>query len=159
MDFSNWGKERQKLKNEILKELRTQKDQQQLTTISKTYSFNPTILSSSEDHTFGPFIFETAFQGIPKIAFGQTLQYADYVFAVVPYVKEWLFNRGAVEGFNLGMYALLTVPESINRHTVSWIVQGKASHYKGDYITESWTSPYDLADPTHLNIIDKQQED
>lgn len=151
MDF-DWPKEREKLKQEIIKYFRDKDDRGRHQDLWDNVRFDPSTLTVGSYLEIGPYHFETYFTVAPAMAFGQKpdTNIADKPFLVEPFVSRWTFNAGVVDGFYLGVYALTDVPAGIKNHTVSWRARGKASKYKRNTLTSNWTNPYDNMSPTSI---------
>lgn len=109
--------------------------------------------------------FETPFDGIPRISFGQhgveiksdsTIFSADksYTpFIVEPYVFSWSFiNGGLVEGFQLGVYAITSPPPGIDQHYIHWRCKGSSSRTNQQATEQSWTDSYQFDEPEFLEV-------
>lgn len=144
-------KERQKLIDDVMKDLRTQRDRQNKSSVNGSTEINPQQLGKAGSiATFGPFTFEVSFRGSLVPSFGQVLYDTTKPFIVQPYVHSWHTSQGIVDGFMLGLYALIDAPTGLSRHTITWHIEGKASHYRGDSSTEAWSQGYDLTKANHL---------
>lgn len=155
MDFTNWPAERDKLKQEIFKELREQRDRKGLLTLSGSTKINPQYVSKGTSRDYGPFIFGTRFQGTPDISFGSIRAVQEQPFWALYDVAKWVGEAGAVEGFYLGLYAVTAPPKGLYQHNVSWIVRGTASQYRAESRLEAWRSSYSYDRASHLHIQGK----
>lgn len=110
----------------------------------------------------GPIHFPNTFNSPPHMSFGQmpdmvsgtpavtgttALSYTPLLFE--PYVFQWSFTNGQVDGFYLGLYAKTDIPAGVIHHTIFWKATGKASQYQ-DTTSEAWTEAYDYNDAEYL---------
>lgn len=150
MDYTNWAKERQKLKDEILQELRTQRDRKAQTTIRGIIKFNPQIIGDLQTPVvIGPYRFGTSFLGMPSIAFANYPIDKSNPFIVDPFVL-WDVQRGTVDGFYLGMYPVRQPAETLISHSIGWIAVGDAAVYKPSASVNKWQYTYDNSRANYL---------
>lgn len=150
MDFTNWENERAKLIDDVLKEIRQQKDREKFTSVRGSAQINPQLVKLGQTATFGPFSFDTTFKGDVLPAFGQVLFDTTKVYVVQPYVHTWQILQGQITGFTLGVLALTNPPEGLFKHTITWLVEGRAAQYRGEGQRESWTAGYNHSKAHHL---------
>lgn len=143
-DYTNWNTEREKLKDEIMRELRAQKDRTGVATVDGKRVINPQLFKTDGQYlTFGPYFFNTQFSTIPFIAFNTAQGIAKVPFIVISTVDKWHYNSGVVDGFTLGLYALKAPLAQQVRLTILYRVEGRSSTYKKGSLSSSWTDPYD----------------
>ena len=152
-DFTNWEKERRKLKTEILKELRDQRDLKNLITVGGSFTFAPRGLAVGDSQEFGPVFFNTSFSGRPSISLTSIRHEEGKNLWCLFDISRWILEGGAVEGFYFGLYALETPPVNLFNHTISWIARGNASVYRRTTETqEAWTTHYDHTDHSYMRL-------
>lgn len=151
-----------KLKEEIFKELREQKDREGISTISGIYTFNPKTLKAPtvskrnikpSKQVVGPIFFNTKFTKTPVVTFGQVQQDSTQLCIVQPFVNSWKFQAGVVEGFFLGLYPI-AVDTTAEKHLISWIAQGNTSAYMDLGVSQAWETNYnDMQAPSRIGRI------
>lgn len=157
-DYTNWQSERTKLIEDIMSQLRQQKDDAGYSSLSGTFEINPSAFKQGVHLTFGPIPFGSPYQGAPWVTFGQRPNIRDDLvrvsdtatnyqpFLVQPYVYSWIWTSGAVSGFNAGMYAI-SIPSDQSlfafTHNIYWNATGQASAAQDERLSESWTEPDD----------------
>lgn len=161
MDYTNWTRERQKLKDEVFKELRNQRDRKALRdgrTFKDSVNINPQTLGRAGTITIlDPIMLNGwRFQARPSISFGQIMGDSNKPYMCVPSVADWVSSGGIIVGLKLGIYSLMDCPADLVQHTITWIVHGKASVYQGSSAHENWTQQYDLGGADHLQAPNKQ---
>lgn len=163
-DYTNWDYERNKVIDEVLRILREQEDLAQNFIQSGDIQFNPQVFSGGFKHlTVGPIGFGTSYASPPQMFFGQkpNLVRTDFVtgqvtgytpYLVNPYVYDYSWTTGAVDGFYLGLYAPedQTVDPTLTLTSVSWLALGNATRYRKERTQEAWTSPNDFNEPDYL---------
>lgn len=110
--------------------------------------------------TVGPITLEKKFQVLPEPFFGQmssglqpsqvNIVSQEVPFLVQPFIREWIWSNGMVDGFYLGLYALTRPPIGLTTHYISWMMIGQASRYSDQAVSESWTQSYDYEDSGFL---------
>lgn len=105
----------------------------------------------------GPYEFNKKFDAPPTVTFGQSpdrvassgelLQQqlatmGDYIpLLVQPYVYQFKWTNGAVDGFYVGLYAITSPPKDSVSHIVYWRATGSASRYNEQNTAEAWSEP------------------
>lgn len=152
MDYQNWEEERQKIIEDVLRILRDQRDDIQDQVLTGTVVFNPRTFEQNSYFTVEKVRFDSPFNKVPKIVFGQiphkvtsALEGVAGVkgpFLVMPYVDQWYMNGGKVEGFILGAYRLNTPSNASVKHEITWLAKGPGSAYNQQQANEKWMSIY-----------------
>lgn len=161
--YENWDDERSDIIDDTLDEIRDQRDDAQENDLSGKVELNPQAFAFAKNMVLGPILFETAFTEAPVITFGQqqggvnqedipatSVATNYYPFVAMPYVYKLNMERGTVDGFYLGVYAILPPPSGVSSHIISWRAAGKASVYKDERTEEAWMEEYDQNEAEYL---------
>lgn len=161
--YEDWPEEREEVIDDTLDQIRDQRDEAQENDLRGKQEINPHLFTTGNHMVVGPILFETAFTDAPNITFGEqqtgvnqadvpaTSTATNYSpFLVHPYVYQLKMDRGIVDGFYLGLYAITTPIPGVFTHIISWRAAGKASVYKDERTEESWMEDYDQNDTDYL---------
>lgn len=139
--------------DQVLDALRQQLDRRQELQARHIINYNPQILKTRNPTTVGSYPFHTSFPKTPALSFGQVVASFSSVsdfFIVQPYVAKWNTDSGGINGFDLGVYALVPVPPNLTNHQIMYNLRGKASAYKDNRVTPNWNQAYDNNKAGHL---------
>lgn len=149
MDYTNWNKERAALKEEILKDLRDQRDRRALVQTTGLIKINPQLYPVQSFSTVGSYSFKNNFKAAPYLGFIQILQTPTKPWIAELYVESWHSIQGVIDGFTLGLYPLVDPPDGVTQHQIRWFTHGKASSYRTDQ-NSGWKEKRDISDMTFL---------
>lgn len=153
MDYTNWNKERLRLKDEILKDLRDQRDRKALVQSVGLIKINPQIYPVNTFSTVGTFTFKNNFKDAPFLDFMQIFENVKKPWLVNLYVESWHAIQGVIDGFVLGLYPLVAAPSGLTQHQIRWFVHGQASSYRTDQ-NNTWREKRNIDQMTFLRGTD-----
>lgn len=138
-------------------------------TIQGSFPVSPVGFTNEKRHfIFGPIKFIKRFGSIPYPSFGtynppvadteteiSTVSVAgaptNYLpWVVQPYVYQWRWENGEVDGLMVGLYAITVPTPSTPGITVSWKMVGQASRYSNPGDQEAWTESYNYNEASYL---------
>lgn len=153
------------LLDRTLSTLRDQRDDKQLVSFTGSLTVNSASITSKHPQLVqGPVAFDSPFKVPPAVTFGQqpastpsissvqrtSLSTGYTPFLVIPYVHSWRNTNGVIDGFYLGLYAVV-IPAKTSAHIIFWRADGKGTTYPGERLAESWTERYDHNEAGFLN--------